>query len=317
MFNYVPRVLVGKASGAVSTAQTPGTILNVSTVVTGDIYVVSEDLVVLDAASAATAEVVRIARASSAGKIILSAPIVRSLIKKPRGGFTFQAYSAPVAQVDTINASTLVSGKQYRLIIVIKDDLRLIANRQNRGSFHFTYDGTNLSKLVAQINRDRHISPLLSASVSGSNILLSGKPVLTESINDYEFVSFESTLTDVTAGEVAPKTFEGVTAPEAQGGQGLAVQVRQMERMAYGGLGVTDLRNFDRPVPAFAAVDGVGYDVFHILSRVQHQGALQQVMSSPVQTTIAVATNSAQKTAIEVVLNAFVAGTATSPPAGE
>lgn len=326
MRNFVPRVLVGKASGAASTTQTAGSTLNLATVVAGDLYLVDENLVVLDAAAAAAAQTVIVARGRSAGKVLLSSPITRTRIRK--NGYTFQAAASAVAQVTNFANLGLAAGKEYRLTVVIKDDLRVIANRQNRVILnHSTRAGSafviadELNRMVANFNKQRGVLSLITATVNGTTgITLTAKPILTESINDYEYVTFEASFTEVTAG-VEKVALLPSSETKGQGGQGLAVQVRQLERAAFGHLGITDLRNvWDRPTPAFAASDSVaggGYDVWHVLHTIGGQGMLQEVMSSPVQTTIAVATGSAQKTAFATLLNSFVAGTTTTPPDGE
>ena len=61
MYNYVQRVFVG-TTGAVSSTQTVGNQLNLATVVVGDLFLVDENGVILDAAAAAATKTARVVR---------------------------------------------------------------------------------------------------------------------------------------------------------------------------------------------------------------------------------------------------------------
>lgn len=327
MFNFVQRVLVGKSSGAVSTAQTAGTQLNPAIAVVGDLYLVDENNIILDAAAAATAMRVKVARGTGNGKVTLS-----SLILKPTAStkYTFEAYSAPVAQVSTYTAlaTALTANTQYQLQVVIQQDLPLISNRQDRITVSLftgaTVGTADIDRLVANFNKQRDVTSVITASRSGNDLILTGKTIPTVGIADYEFVRFDSNFVQITNGTTGATLNPMVsTAPSSTtasaGGRGVATQVRQLERIALGNSGFTaNAREswYRGPFP-YGAVDGVGYDIYNIQQHILGEGMLQDTKTYPVSTLVAVATGSAQKTAFGLLLDSFAASTATTPPAGE
>lgn len=332
MFNFVQRVLVGKASGAVSTTQTVGSPLNLATVQVGDLYLLDENGLVLDAAAAATALRVRVARGTGNAKVTLS-----SLIVKPSAStrYTFEAYSAPVAQVSQYTglATTLTANTQYQLQVIIPQDLPIIANRQDRITVSlFTgptiTDGTaELDRLVANFNKQRAgLQGIIVASRSGSNLILTGQSIPTQGIADYEFVRFDSNFLQITNSTTGATlnpfiATQPTSTTAAAGGKGVAVQVRQLERIALGNSGFTYARDqWYRGAFPYGAVDGIGYDIYNVQQHVPGEGMLQDTKTYPISTLIAINTSvsgTSQRVTFGAILDAFMASTATTPPTGE
>lgn len=319
MLNYVTRMFVGKPSGAANTGNT------IASLASGDLLLVDADTnaPITTAAQAAAASAIQVLQGTErVGFPLSSQPIIRSAVSK----FTEQVFSPAVAQVDSLDFSALSAGKQVRVLVIFKDDRRLIANKQTRGEIYHKTPATGfvlateIDKIVARINKDRVLGSFLVAARSGNAITLTGQPIFSDSVLDkYTFVKFESRAVEVT-GETSYGTgiaYPAVTTTEAQGGNGLGVQVMEQERQAQGKLGVTDYRNFDRlPAPLFSTA-ATNYDVYHFTHSVKSQGDFQELVEHPLQTSIAVATNSSQGNAFQALLEAFVSGLATAAPAGE
>ncbi len=330
MYNYVQRVFVGKASGAASTAQAAGSQLNPAIVQSGDIYLTDENGVILDAAGAAAVNSAFVIRGTGVGSVVSSMPI-------KRGGqgtkYTYQAYQAPVAQVTNFADLQLQPNSQYKLQVVIPQDLSVTPNRQDRLEAYVTTGATtsqaDVTRLINNFNALRRgsVTSLIKASALGTTgLTLTGQPIPTVAINDYEFVKFEAnfvTIAQVNAltGQLTPVVYTTALNPSSEtkavGGSGVAVQVRQMERVALGYYGVSDLlQQHIRPV-TLSAVDGVGYDIYNVQQHLTGMGEFQDTKTYPQSTLIALATGSAQKTAFGGVLDAFMQGVAPATVTGE
>lgn len=332
MYNYVQRVFVGKASGAVSTAQTAGSQLNPALVQVGDLYLTDETGLVLDAATAATVNTAIVVRGTGVGTITSSMPL-------KRGGqslkYTFQTYTAPVAQVTNFADLGLQPNTQYKLQVVLPQDLSVTPNRQDRVEAYLQTGATvgvaDINRLVANFNKQRRgtITSLIVATANGTTgITLTGQSIPTKAIDDYEFVRFEANFVSIAAvnaqsGQLTPVVFPTLVNPSSQtaavGGSGVAVQVRQLERVALGYHGYSDLtEQHIRPINnLYGAVDGVGYDIYNVQQHLVGKGDFQDTKTYPQSTLIAVATGSAQKTAFGGVLDAFMQGVAPATVTGE
>ena len=331
MYNYVQRVFVGKASGAVSTTQTAGNQLNLATIVAGDLYLVDENGVVLDAAGAATAKTARVVRGTAPGKTITSSPLKSGSGHSTK--YTFQAYTAPVAQVTVFDNLNLAANTDYKLEVVIQQDLPLVSNRQDRIEVYHTTGATvgvaDYQKIVAKFNKQRSgLAGIIVASTSGgTNLTLTGQPVLGSAIDDYSFVRFDASfvtysyVNSVTGQRQAlnfPTSIQPTSTNQAVGGSGVAVQVRAMERVSLGNFGFTSPREtwYKGAFPT-AAVDGVGYDIYNVQQLLRGEYMFQDDKAYPHSTVVALVTGSAQKAAFGAILDAFMGSAATGAPAGE
>lgn len=331
MYNYVQRVFVGKASGAVSTTQTAGNQLNLATIQVGDLYLVDENGVVLDAAGAAAAKSARVVRGTAPGKTISS-----DLLRSGSGHstkYTYQAYTAPSAQVSVFDNLNLAANTSYKLEVVVQQDLPLVSNRQDRIEVYHTTGATvgttDYQAIVRKFNRQRAGIPqiIVASTTGGTNLTLTGQPVLGSAIDDYSFVRFDAafvttsyinTTTGLRQDLVYPTALQPTTTTQAVGGNGVAVQVRAMERQSLGNFGFTDPRAtwYKGNLP-YGAVDGVGYDVYNVQQLLRGEYQFQDDKAYPHSTVIALVTGSAQKTAFGTILDAFISQTATTPPTGE
>lgn len=330
MLNFVQRVLVGKASGAVSTAQTAGSVLNLAAVAFGDLYLVDDNGLVLDAPAAAVALKARVVRGTGNNKVTTSSVMFKGLTTTK---YTFQAYSAPVAQVSTFTnlLGALLPNTQYQIQVVIPQDLPLIANRQDRVVVSLITGATvsvnDLNRLVANFNRQRDTISIIVASTNGTDLILTGKTIPTVGIGDYEFVRFDAnfvtyTILNTVTGRVdnllTPTAIQSVVTAPAVGGKGVATQVRQLERISLGNSGFTDPRNqWYRGAFPYGAADGVGYDLYNVQQNVIGEGMLQNLKAYPVSTLVALATGSAQQLAFGPILDSFVQGISPATQTGE
>ena len=329
MYNYVQRVFVGKASGAVSTVQAAGSQFNPTLVQVGDLYLTDENGVILDAAAAANVTTALIVRGTGQGTSTSSMPLKKR--STPGTRYTYQDYQAAVAQVTNFADLGMQPNSQYKIQVVIPQDLALVPNRQDRIEAYVTTGATVTSadrdRLVANFNKQRVSQSIIKASANGANgITLTALPVPTVAINDYEFVRFEAnfvTIAQINAlsGQLTPVVYTTALNPSSEtkavGGSGLAVQVRQMERVAMGYYGYTDLlQQHIRPI-TYSAVDGVGYDLYNVQQHITGMGEFQDTKTYPQSSVVALATGSAQKTAFGAVLDAFMQGVSPATVQGE
>lgn len=332
MYNYVQRVFVGKASGAVSTAQTAGSQLNPAIVQAGDLYLTDENGVVLDSPGAAAVSTAFIVRGTGVGTVTSSMPL-----KRPGAGtkYTFQAYTAPVAQVTNYADLQLQPNTQYKLQVVIPQNLSITPNRQDRIEAYLqtgaTVSQADVTRLINNFNKQRRgsVTSLIVASANGTTgLTLTSQAIPTKAIDDYQFVTFDSNFVSIAAinalsGQLTPVVFPTVVNPSSQtaavGGSGVAVQIRQLERVYFGYLGYTDLtEQHIRPITnLYSAVDGVGYDMYIVQQHISGMGEFQDTKTYPQSTFIAVATGSAQKTSFGAVLDSFMQGVSPATVTGE
>lgn len=330
MYNFVQRVFVG-TTGAASSTQTAGSQLNLATVVVGDLFLVDENGLVLDAAAASVTKTARVVRGTAPGKTISS-----SLLKSGSGNgtkYTFQAYTAPVAQVTVFADLGLAINTDYKLEVIVQQDLPLISNRQDRIEVYHTTGGTvgvlDYQAIVKKFNKQRRGMQgiIVASTTGGTNLTLTGQPVLGSAIDDYSFVRFDSafvtlSFTNAVTGQKqtlnSPTAIQPTTVTAAVGGSGVAVQVRAMERVSLGNFGFTDPRAayYKGPLP-FGAVDGTGYDIYNVQQLLRGEYQFQDDKAYPHSTVVALATSSAQKTAFGAILDAFMQGVSPATVTGE
>ena len=150
MFNFVQTALIGKSTGANTGTTLP-------TIAVGDILFINGNTgAVLDAAAIAAVSdrtPVFAAMGVALGKPRLSAPLRRQELSR----ITRESFRAKVEQIDEIDTSALVAGKHYRLIVLLLDELRVIANRQTKleisdfiSSGVPATDAANLARLITK-----------------------------------------------------------------------------------------------------------------------------------------------------------------------
>lgn len=308
--NFVTRVLIGKSTG-----DNVGTSL--PTIAQGDLLFINGDTqAVLTAATISAVSdrtPVYIAMGLGLGQVRLSSPLRRTELSRS----THQPFRAKAEQIDDITIA-LTAGKSYRLVVVLKDELRVLAERQTKLEIpEFVATGDNAAdaaRLVVLINKARATKGILAGSVVGGKVRITGLPVAAESVLDqYQFVAFSTAfhqLLDLDHSVSAGIAQVVTTVQKADGGSGVPAQVIQLELEASGNLGNTDLRNFDR-LPTPSRVDlGASYDITHIQSFDKHQGDHEFTMSSPVQTTIATNNGSILSVFVQTMFKAFITKTA-------
>jgi hypothetical protein len=322
MRNYVTRVLIGKSSGA-NTGNT------LQTIAPGDILFVNGDngQVLADAASiAAVSDNTPIYAAmgvGQVGQVRLTSPIRRKELEK----FTREAYRNKQEQVDVVTP-VLVAGRHYRFSLVLKDQFRWIDNRQTKleipGIIATGNTAADLALVARRINKYKATQGMLLATSDATTLTVRGQAIATESVLDqYSYVAFDTVFVETDTPGLYPSVSSGtlqpvVTTQVASPGSGIATQVMELELLASGYLGNTDLVNFDRK-PAVSRVDPNGnYDIIHVRTQDKHQGDHEFTMESPVQATFCTVSGSPVGTFVETMLKAFLhkdpAANATSLP---
>ena len=304
--NFVTRLFIGKTVGSNTGTTLP-------TIALGDILFLNGDnqAVLTPATISAVGDrtPIYVAMGLGNGAVRLSSPIRRTEISRA----THQPFRPKAEQIDDVTIS-LTAGKSYRLVIVLKDELRVLAERQTKLEIpEFVATGDNAvdaAKLASLVTKYKATYGVLSGSVVNGKLRITGLPVAAESVLDqYQFVAFSTAFhqlldLDHSASSGIPQVV--TTVQKADGGSGLPVQVVQFELEASGNLGNTDLRNFDR-LPNPSRVDlAAQYDLVHVQHFDKHQGDHEFTMSSPVQTTIATAVGSNLTVFVETMLEAFI-----------
>ena len=304
--NFVQRVLIGKTAGSNTGTTLP-------TIGLGDILFLNGDnqTVLTPATISAVGDrtAVYVAMGLGNGQVRLSSPIRRNEITRA----THQPFRPKAEQIDELNLG-LTAGKSYRLVVVLKDELRVLAERQTKleiPEYVATgVDATDGAKLADLITKYRATKGILAGSVVNGKLRITGLPVAAESVLDqYQFVAFSTAFHQLLDQDhsVSSGIIQTVTSiQKVDGGSGLPVQVVQMELEASGNLGNTDLRNFDR-LPNPSRVDlTASYDLVHLQHFDKHQGDHEFTMTSAVQTTVATVAGSPLTVFVETMIEAFM-----------
>ena len=330
MATYVTSLFVGSGTNT-------GTI---TAPASGDIYITDASGTRLTTASAAAAvtgiKIVSAVTVGSASIARTSGLILRSdIIRAGVGGFTEQAYQAPVQQVDTIDFSNFAAGDQARVRVEFKVNRKLQQGRDSIQEVYHTFaTGSTLTaeidKIVAKINSTGIIGQapavfskyVTASNGSGTTLVLTGKtPPSTGSVLDtYDpITSFRTFATELVAqgsfgqGVIYPVTNTTVPNP----GQGAGAQVREEEIYEAGQYGRTDLRSWDRGISGLVSNPASTYSYIRLSGYKAIEGDLQGLKHTPIRNSLALPVGSAQLTEAQTVIRAFVAATATTPPAGE
>lgn len=311
--NFVNRFLIGKTTGANTGTTLP-------TIVAGDIIFVNGlDQSILDTAAkmAAVSDTTPIyaAMGLALGQVRLSFPIVRRSIEK----FTRQPYRAKAEQIDSIDLTTLVAGGHYKVIVVLKDEMRTIADRQTKleipdfvATGNLAADGAKLASLITKF---RGTVGMLVGSFATPNLVITGQPVPAETpLDEYQYVAFSTSFTKMsqfTDPGGYPSVSNGtplvvVTTQKADGGSGNPAQLLKTELEASGYLGNNDLTDPIHRPSAISRIDrSAQYDLIDLLHFDRHQGDHEFTMLSPLRTTFALVAGSALSASVEILLKAF------------
>lgn len=240
-----------------------------------------------------------------------------------------------------IEGGTVVNGEEYSLHVVIKGfDKDLYSERQLRKSFHFTADGSATEEevrdglfnaivadpmfkdvAIAKVGALIEVSKTTHATSYG--IKLEGLAQTAGAYDEYEQVFFEigldkgftsatriSELGYVYLNGAAPVA-DASAAPSEVPSQGVGTyaKVKDLEEFAQGFQGITNKTGF--PIPAYPkyAVAGETYDLYVIDHVDVHaSGDLEQSISSPLQTIVAIPVSlTAATTLVEGILNPYMA----------
>jgi hypothetical protein len=326
-----PRVLVSSNSAA-----TTGT--DLSNLLTGEVAFLKPDGTFLAAgetiADAATIQPV-LGRTGKAPKF--GAVIQGKNIKKFEG----HTYAAAAQQVSYIGSngtagsiSPLLAGTStapvtYSLHIDFLHDKELYSERQHRRSYSKAYTTTPTQDqiavdFVAMINADVEAAKYVVAAKTTENanrgISLTGVAQTYNVLNGYELVSFKvfADLGFTSATRVdelgyvyvdgAAGTTSGATSVTPKPGSGTYALVADLEEYSIGYDGALNRTKFPIPAAEKFAVVGTNYDVYAIeFEDVHSSSSLNRTLASPETLILAVYTNSANQTALEAILNPYLA----------
>lgn len=312
--NHVNRFLIGKTTGA-------NTGTSLLTITAGDILFINGlDQSILDTAAkmAAVSDITPIyaAMGLALGQVRLSFPIVRKEITH----FTRQDFRAKKEQIDSINLTGLTAGKHYKLVIVLKDEMRTIADRQTKLEIPDFLATGNLAadgaKLAAIVTKFRGTAGMLVGTFVSPNLVITGQAVPAETpLDEYQYVAFSTSFTQmVVLGDASgeyPSVSNGtpftvVTTQKADGGSGNPAQLLKTELMASGYLGNNDLTDpIHRPSAKSRIDQSAQYDLIDLIHFDRHQGDHEFTMLSPLRTTFALVAGSTLSASVEVLLKAF------------
>ncbi|MDO7847624.1 hypothetical protein Q5H92_14745 [Hymenobacter sp. M29] len=305
----------------------------------GDIYLVDQTGTRLTtAAGGAAATGIRVISAVNAGTTPVAIPsqlITRSDIARAGvGAFTEQAYNAPVQQVDTVDFSNFAAGDQVSIRVEYKVNRKLQQGRDSVSLFNHTFAAgstltAEIDKIVAKINSTGIIgqAPAVAAKYitasngGGTTLVLTGKtPPSTGSVLDTpDFTSFRTFVTELVPsgsfGQGQAYTVTNTTKPDP--GQGTAAQVLFEEQYESGAYGRTDPRSFDRGQSTLITSAANTYSYIRLTPLKRIAGDLEGFKEVAQRVSLMLPVGSAQLTEAQTVIRAFVAGTATTPPAGE
>lgn len=307
MITKVSSLAIG--DGGNSAAYSGAGSLTLATMIKGDIAVVDAANAVVAAGTIPSA--FRVAYGLGPAQFRLTDLITRGRVV----GYLGENYTAPVAKVITLSAIvTDAASVEYFLRVVVKDDTRMQQNRQTGSQVSFVAPAGATATavatgLVAAIARDRYLSSMVTAAVSGSNITLTGRAVPSNTIDKYQYVDFTASLVIRTGLSVTQERLaatETVTTALVPG-NGLSQQIFDLEKEVNGWLGARNLIAFPVVGPASNVVAGANYDIIHIDFQVEAEGSHDKMASYPQRLTIAVPTGSAQRTDLLAVLNPIMA----------
>ena len=300
----------------------------------GDIYITDQLGVRLTTAAAAAAAT-GIKLVSGVGGYVVTTPLIAraDLSRVGVGGFTEQAYQAPVQQVDTVDFSGFAAGDQVSIRIEYKVNRKLQQGRDSVSLFNHTFAAgstltAELVKIAAKINSTGIVgmAPAVAAKYvvatsDATTLTITGKtPPSTGSVLDTpDFTVFRTVVTEtVPQGSFGQGTAYTVTHTAlANPGQGKADQVKFEEVFEAGNYGRTDLRSWDRGISPLNTNASLTYSYIRLSGLKVIDGDLNGSKTAPIRNSLALPVGSAQLTEAQTVIRAFVAGTATTPPAGE
>lgn len=318
MFNPVQQLIVGKASGVISTAITTLT-TDYATVVAGDVYVVNSALKVIAAAADIT-PVIYIAQGTAPGKYKLSAPITTGNITSIKSE-AYVAQAQKVVCAGNIGSGALdlttTNGSTYKFSILFKDDQRFMPQRQTRRDFVLTavYAATVptaaeslafATSFVTLINADAFLSTLIVAAVNVTagavGIKITGLAQTFSALNNrQEYVDFTTSFYDITSSSSTYQATTTVTAPFVIG-NGTASQCIALENKLMTWDGRTNRSQFPVINNTSFISASTNYDLINITHFAVTPGQLEGRDSKPFQVILAMATASAQAAAIIVTL---------------
>jgi hypothetical protein len=223
-------------------------------------------------------------------------------------GVTIQSYVAPVQHSVKVLASSVEAvtvGKSYSIKIVFKDE-KIIASHLSEEFYTYTAKSGDTPALVLagiKAKMDASTSSRVVATISGSDLVITGKAITAGSMEHYQFQYFSVALRRGFTVNTTKGT-DAMTTTPGNMGNGVGQQVYDMERLS------THLAYKTRAsFPNDEQLNGVAeranktglYNIITIEHGSERSGDLTQSFKAPVSTVIAFATtdgtSSAKQTA--------------------
>jgi hypothetical protein len=295
-FTRVAKVLVTN-----TTAANTGT--SVTTVVDGDVILFDRSFTqVGDTDTVQTnqnADVLYVGLGVSAGALDTSMPIqVRNIRSVKR-----TAQTAATQMSVTVGGITAVNNTEYIIEVRYRDMYATTPGHSMPRAYSFTSDASATALeiatgLAAKINADKNAD--VTAAVSGSDLVITGKPILRNAIDTYQRVVFDVAY-PYGFTETTTLTYAG-----GADGQGVGARVKDMEQATKYDQRIL----FPIPSETTRAQVGTNYNLVTIEHYHEHIGDLQNQRKEPLKTVIAFAsgsgTASAKEAAFMVKLSSVV-----------
>jgi hypothetical protein len=290
----------------VSNALAANTGTNAATAVDNDVILVDKTGVqLMDEATLQNnknADVVRVLLGTSKG-VEQSIPIQVRNVR----AVTIQPYVAPVqhsVKVLATSVETVVAGKSYSIKIVFKDEKKIAAHLSEEFYTYTAKSGDTAALVLAGIKAkmDASTSSRVVATISGSDLVITGKAITANAMEHYQFQYFSVALrrgftVNTTKGTDAMTTTAGNL------GNGVGQQVYDMERLSSNLAHV-----FRAGFPNDEMLNGVAeraskvgkYNIVTIEHGSERSGDLTQTFKAPVSTVIAFSTTDGTQSAKQV-----------------
>lgn len=322
MLERVNKVLIGKAISRTASSVLTGASQNTAE---GEIYVLDKNKAILAAGSTvADTDTIYIAEVSGdtydyvspAGsavtgvkKILYSDPIEAKGVSSYLG----RSYAVATEEVVTVDLSSLtpVVGTEYVIRVVYTDTYERPG--QVTATYRYTTTTATLATFITNIAAiiNKHVYRRVNATTTSTTLVLTGRVIpydatdTVDAIDEYRQVNFGVYLY---SNNFATSTVTYTTRPFP--GNGTWQRVRDAEKFAQAGRGITNRVVFPVLKPAMRTIKSTTYNAIVIESNKLYQSPDSYEKTAKLTTEIYVPTTAGQAADVLAVLNPWMASTA-------
>lgn len=249
------------------------------------------------------AGVIRVLLGLGGGKVEQSIPIQVRNVRK----VTIQAYVAPTQHSVKVLASSVetpAAGKQYSIKIRHKDEKQIATHLSEEFYTYTAKEGDTAAQVLAGLKAkmDTSLSSRVDATISGSDLVITGQAITSNAIEEYQYGYFDVSLRRGFTVETMRGT-DAMTITAGKVGNGHGQQVYDMERLssqhAY-----TNYTSWPSEVllggEKVRASRSGKYNIVTIEHGSERSGDLTQTFTAPVSTIVAFATTDGTPSAKQV-----------------